>query len=125
LIGHFLGIHGFMLGMIGAAALIGHILPIFFKFEGGKGVATALGAFLALSPIVGIVAIGVWVIMAAVFRYSSLASLIAALAAPITAIIIGKFIFFFPIVIISGILAWRHWDNIQRLRVGTESKISF
>jgi len=125
LVGHLIGINPFMLGVIGIAALMGHILPAFFKFEGGKGVATALGVLLALSPIVGIVAIIVWLIVAAISRYSSLAALTAMIAAPITVLVAGKFAYFFPILIISGILVWRHWDNIQRLRVGTESKITF
>jgi len=125
LIGHVLGIHAFMLGIIGVAAILGHILPAFFKFEGGKGVATTFGAFLALSPIVGIVAIVVWLIVVLISRYSSLASLVAAVAAPITALVTGQLAYLFPILIMSGILVWRHLENIQRLKSGTESKISF
>ena len=125
LIGHLLGINAFMLGMIGVAALLGHILPVFFKFEGGKGVATTFGAFLALSPIIGIVAIAAWVIIAAISRYSSLASLVAIVAAPVAALVTGQLAYLFPIVIMGSILVWRHLENIQRLKSRTESKISF
>lgn len=125
LIGHFLGIQAFMLGMIGVAALLGHILPVFFKFEGGKGVATTFGAFLALSPTIGIVAIAAWAIVAAVSRYSSLAALTAIVAAPIAALVTGKLAYLFPILIMGGVLVWRHLENIHRLKSGTESKISF
>lgn len=125
LIGHFLGINGFMLGMIGVAALLGHILPVFFKFEGGKGVATTLGAFLALSPLIGIIAIAVWIIVAAISRYASLASLAAVVVAPLVALITGEIAYLFPILIMGGILVWRHMENIQRLKSGTESKLSF
>lgn len=125
LIGHFLGIHAFILGMIGIAAILGHILPVFFKFEGGKGVATTFGVFLALSPIVGIVAIVVWLVVALISRYSSLAALAAVVAAPVTALVTGQLVYLFPVLIMSGILIWRHLENIQRLKSRTESKISF
>lgn len=125
LIGHFLGINAFYLGIIGITAILGHILPVFFKFEGGKGVATTFGAFLALSPIVGIIAIVVWLVVALITRYSSLAALAAVVAAPVTALVTGKLAYLFPILIMSGILVWRHLENIQRLKAKTESKISF
>jgi len=124
IIGHFLGINGLMLGLIGLAALLGHIFPVFFKFEGGKGVATSLGVFLALSLWIGIVAIAVWIVVAAISRYSSLAALTAVAAAPIVALITGNLSLLLPILIISGIIVWRHLDNIQRLRMGTEGKIA-
>lgn len=119
------GVSGFMLGLIAIAALAGHIYPVFFKFQGGKGVATTLGALIALSPFIGIVAIAVWLVVAAIFRYSSLAALAAAVAAPIVALLLGKMAYFLPILAMTGILIWQHLDNIQRLRTGTESKISF
>jgi len=117
------GIHGVMLGLIGVAALIGHIYPVFFGFKGGKGVATALGACIGLSLGLGVAMLVTWLIVAVVFRYSSLAALIAAVLAPIYAAIFTQWGYFLPVLIITAILIWRHLDNIKRLRAGTETKI--
>lgn len=125
LIGHYVGINGFYLGLIAVAALLGHIYPVFFKFQGGKGVATAAGAILALSPIVGITAIITWILVAIIFRYSSLAALVATIATPIFMLLLGKISYLLPTLIITTIIIWKHWNNIQRLRSGSESKISF
>jgi acyl phosphate:glycerol-3-phosphate acyltransferase len=125
LIGHLVGISGFMLGIIAIAAVIGHLYPVFFKFQGGKGVATSLGTLLALNPLIGIGAIVIWLIVAVIFRYSSLAAIIAATAAPILTLVFANKGYFLPVLAITVILIWRHWDNIQRLRAGSESKISF
>jgi acyl phosphate:glycerol-3-phosphate acyltransferase len=125
LIGHLMGVSGFFLGIIAAAAFLGHLYPVFFKFQGGKGVATALGAFLALSPVAGIATILAWILVAVIFRYSSLAALVAAITAPIFMLVFANIQYMVPTLIITAILIWRHWGNIQRLRSGTESKISF
>ncbi|OGT06332.1 MAG: acyl-phosphate glycerol 3-phosphate acyltransferase, partial [Gammaproteobacteria bacterium GWE2_37_16] len=77
LIANLANIHGFWLGVIALAAVVGHVFPVFFNFKGGKGVATALGAFIALNIWIGIIAIAVWLIVTAIWRYVSLASLIA------------------------------------------------
>jgi len=124
LLAHIFGIHGFALGLVAIASLLGHIFPIFFGFEGGKGVATALGACLGLSFLLGIAMIITWIIVAAIFRYSSLAALTAAILAPIYSAIFTHGSYFFPVLIITVILIWRHWPNLQRLRAGSESKIS-
>ena len=124
-IGHLVGISGFFLGLIALAAFLGHLYPVFFKFQGGKGVATAAGAILALSPTTAIVAIIIWIAVAAVFRYSSLAALVAAATTPIFMLIFGNSAYLLPIVVIVVMLFWKHWDNIKRLRSGTENKISF
>lgn len=125
LLAHMSGINGFFTGIVAVAAILGHIFPVFFNFKGGKGVATALGAFLALSPISGLAILITWVTIAATFRYSSLASLISAITAPIFMLLLGNAAYFLPCIIIAAILIWRHIANIQRLRAGTESKISF
>lgn len=124
-IAHLVGVTGFFLGLIALAAVIGHLFPIFFKFQGGKGVATSLGTFLALSPIAGIAIIITWILVAVIFRYSSLAAIVASLLAPIFMLIIADKSYFFPVLMITALLIWRHLENIKRLQAGTEGKISF
>lgn len=119
------GIEGFLLGLIAIAALLGHIFPLFFQFKGGKGVATAFGALLAMTPAMAVVAAITWLLVLVFSRYSSLAALITAAVSPIYMLLFGDFSYFLPMVIISAILIWRHWGNIQRLKSGTESKINF
>lgn len=125
LIGRLFGLDGFFLGLIAVATFLGHIYPVFFKFQGGKGVATAAGAIIALSPIVGIAALISWILVAVTFRYSSLAALIAAIATPVFMLLLGKIAYLIPTLIIAAMLIWTHRDNIQRLRSGSESKMSF
>lgn len=124
LIGRMLGAYGFVLAVVGLAAVVGHIFPIYFKFKGGKGVATALGCVLALTFWVGIIAFIVWIAVAYIFKYSSLASLCALLVATILFLVVGKFDYFIVMLIMTGLIVWRHQDNIQRLRSGTEHKIN-
>lgn len=106
------------------AVFIGHLFPVFLRFKGGKGVATALGVLLALNVWVGLGGLATWLIMALVYRYSSLAALTAAVATPIYAVLLGL-----PKewVLASGImsllLVWRHRNNIRNLLAGKESKI--
>jgi glycerol-3-phosphate acyltransferase PlsY len=119
-----IGINHFALGLIGLAALVGHIFPIFFKFHGGKGVATFLGVILVISPVLCLITIAVWIAVAIVTRYSSLSSLIAATVATLLSPwLAGDFSFFIPILLMTLLLFWRHMDNIVRLKEGTESKI--
>ena len=109
---------------VALAVFIGHLFPIFLRFKGGKGVATALGVLLALNVWVGLGGLATWMFMALVFRYSSLAALAAAVATPIYAFLLGL-----PRewVLASGIMSllliWRHKGNIQNLLAGKESKI--
>jgi|WetSurMetagenome_2_1015567.scaffolds.fasta_scaffold552722_1 acyl phosphate:glycerol-3-phosphate acyltransferase len=124
-IAHIVGVQGFLLGVIAFAAFIGHVFPIFFKFQGGKGVATACGAILALSPFVGFLLIIIWVAVASVTRYSSLAAVIGTVASPILILIFSNPAYFLPMLIIAIVLLFNHRNNIQRLRAGTESKINF
>ncbi len=109
---------------VGFAAFVGHLWPVFFKFQGGKGVATAAGALLAINPLLGAAALATWVIIAAFFRYSSLASIVAAVFAPFyQALIWGVEPLLLPIAAMSLLLVWRHEANIRKLLAGTESRL--
>jgi glycerol-3-phosphate acyltransferase PlsY len=123
LIGRILGQQGIALGLVAFAAVIGHVYPVFFKFRGGKGVATALGSILLLNFWVGIIALIIWGIIAAVFRYASMASLAAIVVSPFLFLIFGYFGYFIPALLIAALIVWKHWANIQRLRNKTEPKI--
>ncbi|OWQ87668.1 glycerol-3-phosphate acyltransferase [Roseateles aquatilis] len=110
--------------LVGLAAFIGHLWPVFFRFQGGKGVATAAGVLLAINPWLGLAVLAVWVAMAVVFRYSSLASLTAAVAAPLLQMLIWGVGPELPaIALMSLLLIWRHAPNIRKLMAGTESKL--
>lgn len=110
--------------LVGLAAFVGHLWPVFFKFVGGKGVATAAGVLLAINPWLGLAVLGVWIAMAVVFRYSSLASLSAAVAAPLLQMLVWDVGPELPaIALMSLLLIWRHAANIRKLMAGTESKL--
>ncbi len=113
-----------ILALSGLAAFIGHLWPVFFGFHGGKGVATALGVWLALNPAVGLMLIGTWLATAAAFRYSSLAALTAAVVAPLyVAWRMPQPAYIAMMAIMSALLVFRHRANIARLLAGTETKI--
>ena len=108
------------------AAFLGHLYPVFFGFQGGKGVATALGVIYGLYWPVGLLTTGIWLAMAIVFRYSSLAALTAILLSPV------GFMWLLPerpiviaMVVMTALLYWRHRSNIANLLSGKEEKISF
>jgi glycerol-3-phosphate acyltransferase PlsY len=108
----------------GLAAFVGHLWPVFFRFQGGKGVATAAGVLMALNPWLGVATLASWLIIAAFFRYSSLASLVAAVFAPFyQALIWGPDTAIVAIIAMSLLLVWRHEGNIRKLLAGTESRI--
>ncbi len=108
----------------GLAAFIGHLWPVFFRFQGGKGVATAAGAIMAINPGLGLCTLASWVIIAAFFRYASLASLVAAVFAPFyQALIWGVEPSILAVAAMSLLLVWRHEGNIRKLIAGTESRI--
>ena len=109
---------------VGLAAFVGHLWPVFFRFKGGKGVATAAGVLLAINPWLGVATLASWLIIAAFFRYSSLASLVAAAFAPFyQALIWGVEPALIAIVAMSLLLVWRHEGNIRKLLAGTESRL--
>ena len=105
------------------AAFLGHCFPVWLGFRGGKGVATFLGILLALAWPVGLAACAVWAVVAALFRYSSIAALAAAGMSPILAGSLGYGRLFFLCVALALLIYIRHAANIARLRAGTESKI--
>ena len=115
--------------MVGLAAFLGHLLPIFFRFQGGKGVATALGVLLAFNWILGLAVAASWAIIAFFFRYSSLASLVAAVFAPVYYVFgdgLGWYLnkaILLAICAMTFLLIWRHALNISRLVKGTESRL--
>jgi glycerol-3-phosphate acyltransferase PlsY len=113
-----------LVALVALAVFLGHVFPVFLKFKGGKGVATALGVLLALNGWMGLAVFATWLLVAVVFRYSSLSALIAAVAAPIYAMLINLRIeLILATAIMSMLLIWRHKSNIQNLMSGKESKI--
>jgi acyl phosphate:glycerol-3-phosphate acyltransferase len=118
-----LGLNPTVVALVGSTAFLGHLYPVFLRFQGGKGVATALGVLLALAPMATVVLIAVFAAVAVSTRVVSLSSIVAALAAPI---ILWSF-FYSPTVIAIGVflavmITLRHRDNIQRLIAGTEPR---
>jgi glycerol-3-phosphate acyltransferase PlsY len=110
--------------MVGLAAFVGHLWPLFFRFQGGKGVATAAGVLLGLNPMLALATFATFAIIAFFFRYVSLASIVAAAFAPFYQMLIwGTGPMLFAIGVMSLLLVWRHAANIQRLFAGTESKL--
>jgi glycerol-3-phosphate acyltransferase PlsY len=119
-----LGLDALTVTAIGLGAFIGHLWPIFFKFEGGKGVATAAGVLLGFALPLGGLVLLVWLVMAVVFRYSSLAALTASLAAPLIQIVGWGFgAQSIGVIVMSALLIWRHEANIRKLLAGQESKL--
>jgi glycerol-3-phosphate acyltransferase PlsY len=119
-----LGLTEFGVALVGLAAFVGHLWPVFFRFKGGKGVATAAGVLLALNPGLGVATLLSWVIVAAFMRYASLASIVAAAFAPFYQMLIwGVEPALACIVPMSLLLIWRHEANIRKLMAGTESRL--
>ncbi len=109
---------------VALAVFLGHLFPIFLRFKGGKGVATALGVLLALNLWLGLAVLATWLLVALVFRLSSLAALVAAVGAPIYAMMLGlPGQWVLMVAIMSLLLIWRHKSNIQNLMLGKEGKI--
>lgn len=112
------------IGFIALAACLGHVFPIFFRFRGGKGVATALGTLIPFGMEISGLSLATWLITFLIFRYSSL-------SAVITALILPAFVwwykpeFTFPVALVCCLLVYRHHDNIQRLWRGQEDRIRF
>lgn len=117
------------LAAVGLAAFVGHLYPVFFKFEGGKGVATAAGVLFGVHWVLGLATLATWIIVAVFSRYSSLASLACALFAP-WYYLVGDRAFWYvdktmalAIVVMSAFLVFRHRENINKLLKGKESKL--
>ena len=114
---------------VGLAAFLGHLYPVFFRFKGGKGVATAAGVLLGVSWILGLATLATWLIVAFFSRYSSLASLAAAVFAPLFYLLGDRAAWYVDksivmvLIAISALLVYRHRENINKLLKGTESKL--
>ena len=109
---------------VAIAVVIGHMYPVFHRFRGGKGVATALGALLGLNPWLAAGALSTWIVIAVFFRRSSLAALIAAVSAPVFCYMLyGIHPYTLAVGIIGLLLIWRHRTNLRNLIAGTEGKI--
>ncbi len=106
-------------------AFLGHIFPIWLRFKGGKGVATLLGTLIGLHPLLGLIALGSWLFTYFVFRYSSLSALMSAVITPVVGLMIGFGHVFFVLIIMAALLIWRHKENIERLRSGTEPLVDW
>lgn len=121
--GRLLGLDQVLLAAIALLAFLGHLYPVFFQFKGGKGVATALGAFLALSPLLALAGLMTWLVVFLISRISSLSAISAALLTPVYSLwLIDSVMARWLILIISLLLVWRHRSNIQRLLSGEEKK---
>lgn len=107
----------------GIAAFIGHCFPVWLGFKGGKGVATFIGLMLALNFYAGLACCATWLVIAALFRYSSLAAMFTALMAPVYLVYFGYGIGALLGAVLAVLIYWRHGDNLKRLRAGTETKI--
>jgi len=118
-----LGIDQVALGAIAIAACLGHIFPIFFKFKGGKGVATAFGAMAPIGHELALALMATWILMVLISRYSSLAAITTAILAPIYTWFLDER-FTIPVAMLSTLILIRHRDNIHRLLKGEESKVS-
>jgi glycerol-3-phosphate acyltransferase PlsY len=110
--------------LVALAAFLGHLWPVLFRFKGGKGVATAAGAVLGIDPLLGAATLATWLIIAAFFRYSSLASIVAAVFAPFWQLLTqGPDPIAAAVMVMGLLLIWRHSANIKRLLAGTESRL--
>lgn len=110
--------------LVGLAAFLGHLYPVFFGFRGGKGVATAFGALLGMEPLLGGAALATWIVVAGVSRYSSLAALAASVLAPVYAWIgSGLPVVVGAVSVMAALLVWRHRANVRRLLAGEEGRI--
>jgi acyl phosphate:glycerol-3-phosphate acyltransferase len=119
-----LGADGLGIAVAGVSAFLGHVFPVFLKFRGGKGVATALGVLAGFSGTLALTAATAWLLTALLSRYSSLAALVAALVAPFAAgLLIGRIEITTAVTLMCALLIWRHRGNIQRLLNGTEGRI--
>ena len=107
----------------GLAALLGHIFPVWLGFKGGKGVAVFIGTGIVLSPLPGLSMLSVWLLVALIFRRSSLAALVATLSVPLYMAVLGEIYGALVVGVQVGVIYWAHRDNISRLRKGQEPRI--
>ncbi len=125
LFAHLFGLSAFCSGLVVLAAVLGHIYPVFFNFEGGKGVATTLGALLGFHPELGIFIILAWLVTAIISRISSLSAIVALVLLPLAILFTQDKGAFLPLLALSSLVIYQHHDNIQRLLNKTEPKMNF
>ncbi|MFC3106886.1 glycerol-3-phosphate 1-O-acyltransferase PlsY [Undibacterium arcticum] len=112
------------IALVAIAVFLGHLWPVYFRFVGGKGVATALGVLLGINPWLGLATLVTWLVVAYAFRYSSLAALIAAIFAPFySGLLFGVDATFFAVLAMSVLLVYRHRQNIANLMAGKEGRL--
>jgi len=115
-----------VIALSGLAAFLGHLFPVFFRFHGGKGVATLLGVLIGFHWLLGALFVASWLVVAGVSRYSSVAGISAALLAPVYAWwLMPEYVYAACLAVMAVLLVWRHHPNITRLIAGNESRISF
>jgi glycerol-3-phosphate acyltransferase PlsY len=124
LVARTLGLGADMVALVGFAAFLGHVFPVWLRFRGGKGVATAAGVLIAFDWRLGLAVIALWLVVAVLTRYSSLAALVAAIGAPLaTWYLFGAGPFLYAVFGMGVLLAWRHRENVRKLARGEESRI--
>ena len=112
------------LGVIaGMGAFLGHLYPVWLKFKGGKGVATLLGIVVALAPLLGLIFAVTWLIVLALFRYSSVAGMLASISVPVAAAILGGYPSILMLAGFALLVIWKHRANLARLMAGEEPKV--
>lgn len=116
---------GWVIYASAVAVFLGHLYPLFFGFKGGKGVATAMGVLLAISPWLGLACLLSWVVVFVITRISSLAALVASAVAPLFAYyLLGNVVALLALSVITGLIFWRHRANIKRLLAGEEGRFA-
>jgi len=124
LVAHALGVEAPVLALVMLAAFVGHVFPVFHGFKGGKGVATAFGALIALNLWVGLLLVASWMVVAFVTRYSSLSAITVSLLAPFYVWWLTQSpVLIAATAVMTSLLLWRHRGNIRKLIAGTETKI--
>ena len=122
-VAHYIALPMVELAWIGLVAVLGHMFPLFFRFKGGKGVATSVGVLLAVQPALGVAFMLTWLLVAGVLRFSSLAALCATVLTPVYGVWLCGRSVLLPLVILAAVILWRHRGNILRLCTGQESRI--
>lgn len=124
MLAHYLKMPDFIIALTALTAFSGHVFPVFFKFRGGKGVATLIGVLLGINWLLGLAFIFTWLMVAIIFHYSSLAALISALLTPLyTLLLLPSPEYLICILLMVVVLLWRHRSNIRNLIAGKEDKI--
>jgi len=125
IIARILGASAGVLSLVALATVLGHIYPVFFKFKGGKGVATMLGCLIGLAPLTGILCFVIWGAVLYLTKYASLASIATACSSVVLTFLFGDTVHTFSLLIITMLIIYTHKENLLRLKNGTENKVEF